>query len=402
MTIFYYKGKNNLGETITGDMDSSSEDMVSSELMKVGIFPIEIKEIKGKKNKNFFKKKLNRYDLLLFTREMYILIKSGVPLTKALKSMEISNENILLKAIYQDIRMSIDNGYELNMALQKHDNFFSVFYINMVRIGEITGRLEEVFLKLYEYIEFEEDMKKKGKSALRYPSIVLSVMALAFVVVMTFVIPTFAKVYQNFHAQLPIQTRILIGISHFMLHNGLLLFVILSTIFYGFRYYIKTEQGRFWWDKTKFEFPIIGKTIKKSVLARFSKSFSIAIKSGLPIIQSLNILSQIVDNIYISKHIENIRENVEKGNTLYASFKSTNVFQPLVLEMIATGEEAGQLDVMTEEISKIYEEEIAYELKTLSDNLEPLVLLLLGGLLLVFALGVLLPTWDLSSVILKK
>jgi MSHA biogenesis protein MshG len=402
MTNFYYKGKNNLGEIITGEMDSVSPDNVSSELMKVGIFPIEIKEVKNQKKQNFFKKKLNRHDLLLFTREMYILIKSGVPLTKALKSMEISNENILLKAIYQDIRMSIDNGYELNMALQKHDNFFSVFYINMVRIGEITGRLEEVFLKLYEYIDFEEDMKKKGKSALRYPSIVLSVMALAFIVVMTFVIPTFAKVYNNFHAQLPIQTRILIGISHFMIHNGLLLFILLSGIFYSFKYYIKTENGRLWWDKIKFEFPIIGKTIKKSVLARFSKSFSIAIKSGLPIVQSLNILSQIVDNVYIAKHIENIRENVEKGNTLYASFKSTNVFQPLVLEMIATGEEAGQLDIMTDEISKIYEEEIAYELKTLSDNLEPLVLLLLGGLLLVFALGVLLPTWNLTNVILKK
>lgn len=402
MTNFYYKGKNNLGEIIKGEMDSGSPDSVSSELMKVGIFPIEIKEVKNQKKQNFFKKKLNRHDLLLFTREMYILIKSGVPLTKALKSMEISNENILLKAIYQDIRISIDNGYELNMALQKHDNFFSVFYINMVRIGEMTGRLEEVFLKLYEYIDFEEDMKKKGKSALRYPSIVLSVMALAFIIVMTFVIPTFAKVYNNFHAQLPIQTRILIGISNFIIHNGLLLFILLTGIFYGFKYYIKTENGQLWWDKMKFEFPIIGKTIKKSVLARFSKSFSIAIKSGLPIIQSLNILSQIVDNVYIAKHIENIRENVEKGNTLYAAFKSTNVFQPLVLEMIATGEEAGQLDIMTDEISKIYEEEIAYELKTLSDNLEPLVLLLLGGLLLVFALGVLLPTWNLSSVILKK
>ena len=400
MTLFSYTGKNQLGDKITGEINAENEAAVAKQLFNIGIFPINI-EIK-KETKILKSKKLSSMDLLIFTRQLYILVKSGIPLLRAIKSMETSSQNKYLKEIYKDIENNINNGYELNATFQKYTNFFSVFYVNMIKIGEQAGRLEEVLLNLYQYIEFEISMKKSAISAIRYPIFVLGAMAFAFIIVMNFVIPAFAKVYSSFHAQLPLMTRILINTSDFMKHNAIVLLSITIFISITFKNYIKTKQGKLWWDKTKFQIPIIGPIIKKSVLGRFAKALSIMLKSGIPIIQSLGTTALVVDNAYLAKHIIQIRDNIESGNPIYPSFKTSGVFDPLTLEMISTGEESGEFATMMEEVAILYEKEIEYELKTLSTNLEPIIFLFLGALILVFALGVLLPSWDLSTVIIKR
>lgn len=396
MATYEYEGKNSVGAYVSGEMDESSEQAAASRLMATGVFPTRLEE----KRTKIRSRKLSDMDLLAFTRQFYVLVRSGVPLSKALRSLENSNQNPLMKEIFKDLGQSIDNGYELNAALLKHPETFGTFYVNMIRIGEMTGRMEDVLSTLYGYLEFESSMRKKAKSALRYPTFVFGAMGLAFGVVMEFVIPAFAKVYSGFGAKLPAVTRALIAFSEFVQRDGALIVLGLVLGGYLLKSYVETDEGKLKWDRLKFKLPIIGKIVKKSVLARFSKAFALTIKSGIPTVQALGMISQTLDNSYMALHVSQMRESVEKGNGIFHSAKATGVFEPLVLEMLATGEESGELELMTEEISELYEKEIEYELNMLSDNIEPIVMALLGGLILTFALGVLLPSWDLSSVVL--
>jgi MSHA biogenesis protein MshG len=399
MPNFSYKAKNKSGEVIVGEMVAVSESVVGETLIKSGVFPFFIEEQTEEVKPANPKKKVN---VLLFTRQLYTLVRSGVPISKALKSLETSSEQPELRELFRDIRGSLDNGYELHVALQKHPKVFSKFYISMVRIGEMTGRLEEVLTELYTFMEFEQDMKNRAKTALRYPIFIMSVMAIAFAVMMVFVIPTFGDIYKGFKAELPWPTRVLIGTSNFFVNYGFILLLGVVGSIYMFLSYIKTEEGNYWWSHFKFRIPIVGKILKKSVLARFSKGFSLSLKSGIPVVQSLSTVQYILENSFFEKHIDNIKQSIERGNTLYNSMKNTGIFESLVLEMISTGEESGQLEAMCDEVSHLYDQEIDYELKNLSSYIEPIMLLILGVMLLILALGVFLPIWDLGSVVMKK
>jgi MSHA biogenesis protein MshG len=393
MSNYKYTGKNKAGEDVDGIIEAADSDSVAAYLFGLDIYPLEIQEEIIKK------KKTGKVDLLLFTRQMYILLKSGIPLIKALKTLETSNQDETLKDLYRDIQKSLDNGYEFSTALQKHKEYFPPFYISMVKVGEMTGRLEEVFAKLYEYIDFENEMKKKAKATLRYPIIVLSVMILAFVILSFFVIPAFTKVFDSFHATLPLPTRILIGFSDFMIHYGAILGVLAGLGIYWFLKYIKTVDGRFWWDKTRLTMPIFGEIIFKTLLARFARSFALAVSSGVSLVPTLTVTAQVLDNMFISSHIEQIKESVERGNTLYNSMKSTDIFTSLVLEMVATGEETGELDTMLNEVGQLYEREVEYDLNNINSKIEPILLVFIGCLVGILALGIFLPIWDLGKVV---
>ncbi len=399
MPFFSYKAKNKVGEVQDGEMEAISELAVSESLVKTGFYPYKIEE---KTTAHPTKSGKGKVNLVIFTRQLFILVKSGVPLSRALRSLENSSEQVELRDLFREIRVNLDNGYELFVSMQRQGKTFSPFYINMVRIGEMTGRLEEVLAELYKFLEFEQEMKSRAKSAVRYPIMVISVMIIAFIAMMVFVIPTFGSVYKGFNAELPWQTKILIETSNFMMKYGILLVIGFVVTIYMFMTYIRTYPGDFWWGKFKFGIPIVGKILKKSVLARFSRAFSLSLKSGIPIVQSLSSIEHVIDNSYVKKHIESIKESIERGNTLYGGMKSTNFFEPLVLEMIATGEESGELEAMCDEISYLYSQEIEYELKHLSDYIEPVMLLILGVMVLILALGIFLPIWDLGKVVLKN
>ncbi len=397
MPNYFYKAKNSNGEELSGNIEGMSESLVAEQLIKSGLFPfhIEEKEISVKKSKN-------KINIIVFTRQLYVMVRSGVPISKALRTLEVSSENLELSNMFKNLRINLDNGYELHVGLQKHPKIFSPFYINMVKIGELTGRLEEILSELYKFLSFEEEIKKAAKSALRYPSFVIAAMAIAFIIMMVFVIPTFSKIYAGFKADLPLPTTMLIGTSNFLIDYGLIILIGFIVSIYMFLGYIKTEIGDYWWSKFKFGLPIIGKIIKKSTLARFAKAFSLSLKSGIPIVQSLGNIQFIIENSFFEKKIEAIKESIERGNTLYNSMKTVDAFEPLVLEMISTGEEAGEIDVMCDEIALLYEEEVQYDLKNLSSYIEPVLLVGLGGLVLILALGIFLPIWDLSSAVMGK
>ena len=304
--------------------------------------------------------------------------------------------------IIKDVRESLDAGRELSAAMARHPAIFTPFYLSMVRVGEMTGRLDEVFLRLFDHLEFDRDMRARVKSATRYPSFVIVAMLIAMVIVNMFVIPQFVKVFATFHAELPLMTRILIGTSAFMVAYWPLLLALTIGAIAGFRAWLRTVRGRYAWDRYKLRFPIAGKIILKGTMARFARSFALSSTSGVPIVQALTVVSQTVDNAYLCARVEQMRDGVERGDSILRTSVTAGVFTPVVLQMIAVGEESGSLDDLMNEIAQMYEREVDYELKTLSAQIEPILIAFLGAMVLVLALGIFLPVWDLGRVALHK
>lgn len=397
MPTYFYKAKNSIGEEVTGNIEGLSEDVIASQLIQSGLFPFYIKE------KYVEKKSFNdKVNVVTFTRQLHILVRSGVPISKALRTLENTSADDGIAQIFKSLRINLDSGYELYVGLQKHPKVFTPFYVNMIKIGELTGRLETVLAELYKFLSFELEIKKAAKSALRYPTFVIVAMMVAFAIMMVFVVPTFANIYKSFNAELPWATKFLIGTSDFLINYGVLVVFSIGFLIYMFLEYIKTEKGDYWWSKFKFNIPIVGRIMKKSTLARFAKAFSLSLKSGIPVVQSLSNIEFIIENSFFKEKIKQIKESIERGNNLYSSMKNVDAFEPLVLEMIATGEESGEVDSMCDEIAFLYEEDVNYDLKNLSSYIEPVLLVALGVLVLILALGIFLPIWDLSSAVMKK
>jgi MSHA biogenesis protein MshG len=307
-----------------------------------------------------------------------------------------------MSRVIKDVRESLDTGRELSASLARQPDTFSPFYLAMVRVGELTGRLEEVFLRLFQHMEFEREVRDQVKSALRYPMFVLAVMALAITVVNLWVIPAFAKVYRGMNAKLPALTEALIGFSDFMVaHWPLLLFGAVGAAALV-RWWVSTPEGRLTWHRLKLRLPVAGKIVRKATLARFARSFALAARSGVQIVQALTVVAQTVDNDYIAVKIAAMREGVERGESVLRSAVASGVFTPVVLQMVAVGEESGALDDMMDEIGQMYQREVEYEIKGLSAQIEPILILCLGVLVLILALGIFLPIWDLGSVALSK
>ncbi|WP_240190267.1 type II secretion system F family protein [Azospira oryzae] len=386
-----------------------SASAVADQLLLQGITPLEIKPAPKQEdgaglkfNLTLFAEKVRHVDVLLFSRQIYTLLKAGVPIMRALAGLQESSSNGAMKRLLQEVRESLDSGRELSASLARHPTVFPPFYLSMVRVGEMTGRLEEIFLRLFYHLDFEQFMRNQVKSALRYPSFVVAAMAIAIVVVNIWVIPAFAQVFKGFNAKLPFMTQLLINFSDFMVADWPYLLAGLIGIVFAFRAWVATPVGRYLWDRTKLRVPIAGKIVEKATLARFSRSFALAVRSGVPVVQAMSVVAQTVDNVFIADKIEKMREGVERGESVLRTAISARVFTPIVLQMVAVGEESGALDDMMEEVADMYQREVEYELKNLSQQIEPILIVALGILVLVLALGIFLPIWDLGKVAFKR
>ncbi|HET9404636.1 MAG TPA: type II secretion system F family protein, partial [Burkholderiales bacterium] len=346
--------------------------------------------------------KIGNTEVLLFCRHMYTLLKAGVPIMGALKGLQESTENKAFSRVVQDLRENLDSGHELSVCLTRHPRVFDPFYVAMVRVGELTGTLEEVFLRLFNHLEFEQFMRDQVKSAIRYPAFVVTAMAMAIVIINIFVIPAFAKIYQGFKTELPLMTKMLIGFSNFMVAWWPVMLAALAAAVYGFHLWKTTPRGRLAWDEFKMKIPVAGPIVLKATLARFSRSFALAIRSGVPAVQALTMVANTVDNVYVARRIEAMREGVERGESVLKTAVATGIFTPIVLQMVAVGEETGALDDLMSEIADMYQREVEYDLKSLASQIEPILIVVLGALVLILALGVFLPIWDLGSAALGK
>jgi MSHA biogenesis protein MshG len=409
MPAYAYRARNPRGEMLSGLLEGASSNAVAEELIRSGLTPIEVKartqQAEGERASLLdwlTTPKVGLLDLMLFTRQMASLLRAGVPILRALATLEESSTHKTFKAILGDIREGLSAGRELSACLRKHPRVFEGFVISMVRVGETTGRLDEVFLRLFQHFEFEREMREQAKSALRYPSFVIAALVVAVGIINVVVIPAFAKVYANAHADLPVVTLVLITVSNFSVQWWPFILVGAILAIGLFMRWTRSERGSYLWQRTLLRIPIVGKIVHKVALARFARGLSMTYQSGVPIVQGLTATAQIVGNVFIAERIEQMCTAVERGEALTRAAITTGVFTPVVLQMMAVGEETGELDRLLAEIAEMYQREVEYEVGSLSEQLEPILLAGLGGIVLVVALGVFLPMWDLGATLLHK
>lgn len=402
MPQFHYKGRANRGDSIEGFIEAPTADAVAEQLFNSGITPVDITEkteqidLLAELNKKLVRKP-GLPDLILFSRQMYTLTRAGIPLSRAITGLAESNDNFIMKKILTDIVTALESGRPLSSALNQKPELFPHLFVSMVQVGENTGRLEESFLQLSSYLELEKDTRDRIKTALRYPVFVAIAITAAMFIINLFVIPEFVKVFESFNAELPWATKLLMSTSQFTVTYWPFMLAILIATVFGIKNYTKTDNGKYLWDKFKLKLPATGPVIRKATLGRFARAFAISMKAGVPVIQGLTVVSHAVDNSYIAEHIQQIRNGIERGETLTRTAASTGMFTPLVLQMLAVGEETGAIDELMDEVADFYEREVELELKNLSSAIEPILIVGIGAMVLVLALGVFLPMWDLAS-----
>ena len=409
MAVYTWRGRNARGETVQGQLEAMTEGGVADQLMSIGVAPVHIAIAATASDANvdgwlarLSRKPVVLEDILVFSRQMYTLNKAGVPILRAFAGLQASATKPVMVEILKDIRASLDQGRELSAAMARHIDVFGTFYISMIKVGEMTGRLTEVFLRLNEHMEFERDVRERIKQAMRYPIFVMIAMAIAVAILNIFVIPVFAKVFAGFNTELPLITRGLLGFSSWMLAWWPMLLVAGIGVVVMIRGYLRTPAGRYRWDARKLKLPIVGDIVLKATLARFARSFALSSQSGVPLVQALTVVAQTVDNAFIGSRIEQMRDGIERGESITRCAAATGVFTPVVLQMIAVGEETGALDSLLFEIAGMYERETDYSIKGLSAAIEPILLAVIAVLVLLLALGVFLPLWNMGQAAMGK
>jgi MSHA biogenesis protein MshG len=409
MATYAWRGRNARGELVQGQLDAMTENGVADQLISMGVAPVHIAvsaQVIAAEEDSWWsrlsRKPVVIEDVLVFSRQMYTLNKAGVPILRAFAGLQASSDKPAMVDMLKDIRASLDQGRELSNALSRHIAVFGAFYVSMVRVGEMTGRLTEVFLRLTEHLEFERDVRERIKQAMRYPMFVIAAMAIAVVLINVFVIPVFAKVFAGFNADLPLITRGLLAVSGFFVNWWPLMVIFLTGAGLLIRGYLRTAQGRYRWDGLKLRLPIVGGIIRKATLGRFARSFALSSQSGVPVVQSLTVVAQTVDNTYIGSRIEQMRDGIERGESISRCAATTGVFTPVVLQMITVGEETGELDALLFEIAEMYERDTDYSIKGLSAAIEPILLAGIAVLVLLLALGVFLPLWNMGQAAMGK
>ena len=404
MATFRYSGRNAEGAKVAGIVDGNSAEAVASELLGQSITPLTI-EAQNAADADVFaaiaeklrRKHVDLDELIIFCRQMYSLAKAGVPIIRAIAGLGESNRNLYFREVLQKVRSDLEGGVSMAVALNAHPKVFGTLFVSMISVGENTGQLDQAFRQLASYLELERETRKRIKQATRYPLFVLSAMAVALTVINLFVIPAFSKVFAQFQAQLPLPTRILIATSQFFQDYWWLLALLLGGSLYAFFKWIETEAGALKWDQLKLRLPIVGGIFERIALARFTRTFAMMYKAGVPLLQTLSINSASVGNKYIGQAILGMRESVERGEALTRSASASGLFTPLVLQMMAVGEETGALDDLFVEVADFYEQEVDYDLKQLADAIEPILIVAMGVMVLILALGVFLPMWELAS-----
>lgn len=405
MPFFHYKARDADGKLLEGQVEAISAEAVASQFQASHVTPITIVETAGKQDLPLGQRlrirrrsKVGLDDLILFCRQMYTLTTAGVPITRALRGLVETARNPTLGEALAAVVEGLEGGQELSGAFANHPKAFPPLLCRLVQVGEATGKLDDVFRQLAVYFEREKDTINRVKSALRYPTFVIIAIFFAIIFISLFVIPAFEKVFAGLHAELPLATRILLGISDFMLSYWPLVLSLVFSLFFIVRQVLKTRQGRYAWDRYKLKLPLVGDIILRSTLVRFSRAFNMSFGAGVPLTQALGFTARAVGNTYVGEKIEEIRNGVERGDTLTRSATQTGMFTPLVLQMLAVGEETGAVDTMLEDVAQFYEREVDYDLKNLSSAIEPIMIIIIGGMVLVLALGVFLPMWNLSSI----
>lgn len=400
MPVFDYKGRDAQGSQVSGQLESPDEAAVADALMRRGIMPTSIKQGRAKSDFDlslWLERSVPLDQMVIFTRQMYSLTKAGIPIIRAINGLAESSHSKLLQRTLHDVSEQMRNGRPLAVAMQGHPKVFNSLFLSIVNVGENTGQLDKAFLQLSEYLELEQETQKRVKAAMRYPSFVLMALVAAMVILNIFVIPTFAGMFAKFGVDLPLPTRILMTTSSVFVNYWHWMLFACIAIYFGIKSWLKTERGRLIWDRYKLRLPIVGDILNRTLLARYSRSFSMMLTAGVPLNSALSFVAQATDNAFMAERIIGMREGIERGESLLRTSNNSGLFTPLVLQMIAVGEETGQVDELLQEAAEFYEREVDYDLKSLTAKIEPILIAIVAGMVLILALGIFTPMWDMMK-----
>lgn len=405
MAKFKYKAKSSGGDYVTGVVEAGSLNEAMADLYQQNLIPIDLKQTVDReefKIKWPFGKRLGLPELVMFCRQMYSLTKAGVPIIKAIAGLAESTDQECLRDSLRKLSKDLAGGKSLTLSMQEQSDIYSSLFISMVNVGENTGRLEDVFKQLADYYSMEYETRKRISAAMRYPTLVILFIAAAMVVLNIFVIPVFSQMFAKFGVDLPLTTRILIGTSNFFVQYWPIMAGVAVALPILIRWSLNKKSVRLAWDRVKLRLPVMGSIIDRSLLGRFSRSFSLMLQSGVPLNLALSLVAEAIDNKFLEERILDMRRQIEQGNSLSTVTTQSKMFTPLVLQMFAVGDETGRVDELLQEAADYYEREVDYDLKSLTAKIEPILLIFVAVIVAILALGIFTPMWDMYGAMQGK
>jgi type II secretory pathway component PulF len=382
-------------------MEAGRKEAVADQLSAQGFIPVLIEEqAESPPGADLLAgfARVKPQDLIVFSRQLSTLMSAGVPFIQSLTTMEKQTENPRLRDAIVDVRHELEAGSPFSDALARHPKLFSKLYVSMVRAGETAGILDDILERLAFLAEHDAETRARIKTAVRYPLIVVATICVAFVFLVSFVIPRFQSIFSQFKTELPLPTRILLGINYAVQHYWYALILGTGLVAWAAVRYVGTPQGRLRWDRMKLKLPVFGLLFQKVALSRFARVFSAMQTSGISMMLTLEITTETVGNVVIARVVEQMRESVREGKGLVGPMTASGLFPPLVVQMISVGEETGKIDIMLNKVSDYYDKDVEYALRTLSTMIEPILLLFVGGMVLFLALGIFLPMWNMMTL----
>ena len=403
MPSYTYQVIDERGATIKGDIEAESRDSALTMLADRGYIPSKVSEkgsgfAFGQWSRKLLKKPVKHADIILFTKQFNSLFKAGVPIIRAFQVLEAQTQNSTLKEAIASMSQNIKQGSSLYGAMERHGTIFSPLYVSMVKAGETSGTVTESLERLIYIIEHEAKIKADIKSAMQYPIMVTVALVVAFFVLLTFVIPKFAEMFSKSGIDLPVPTKIAIMLYNFLANYWYLIIVCIIGLFAGLRVYLKTEKGRYVKDTLILRMPVIGPLFVMAAMSRFASILGMLQSTGVPIMTSMRVLTGIIGNAAIAREFERVRELMREGRGIAVPLSSAKYFPPMVVDMIAIGEETGNIEDMLRQVSAHYDDEVSYVVKRLSDLIGPILVVGLAAVVGFFALAIFLPMWDLTKM----
>ena len=403
MAKYTYKARDKYGKLLKGSMEAASHIAAEQQVERLGLIPINIEETAAGLSLEGFLPDISLFggiskkDVIVFSRQLATLYQSGVPFGKSIDSLMEFSRNKAFKGVLAEIKKDVEGGQTLSNSLAKYPKVFSEIYVNMVAVGETTGLLYDILMRMAMILEKQEALKTKVKSATFYPKIVISAIIIAVVILVGFVIPKFAMLYKSFNVPLPLETRILVAISNYFTAYWYIFLIAAAALVLGVKFYLNTNSGRLWWDKNKLKIPIFGSIFYKSMMSQFTRIFGLLFQSGLPVSRAFELMRNAVNNKYFTAKIDEIHENITKGQSITDSFKNSKIFSGIVIQMVSVGEETGHIDEMLAKVSDYLDEDLDRQLNTLQASIEPILLTIIFGMVLFLALAIYLPIIDVIN-----
>ncbi len=399
MAIYNYKARDRQGKLIAGRIESVSSISAEKQIEELRLIPISVEEASSFSWGDLLPafQNISKKDVIVFSRQLATLYQSGVPLTKSLDSLMEFSRNKKFKEVLSEVKQDVESGQTLSKSFARHPKVFSEIYVNMVEVGETSGLLYDILVRLALLMEKDMAVKAKVKSATFYPKIVVSAIIIAVVILVGFVIPKFAMLYKSFNVPLPLETRILVAISNFFVSYWYIVLMAAVALIAGVKLYINSSGGRLWWDEHKLKIPIFGSIFYKSMMSQFTRIFGLLFQSGLPVNRAFELIRNAVNNKFFTNKIDEIQSDVTRGESITNSFKNSKIFSGIIIQMVSVGEETGHIDEMLGKVADYFDEDLDHQLSMLQASIEPVLLTIIFGMVLFLALAIYLPIIDVIN-----